>query len=310
MAYDYNAFDQRCFENYQANNPPLLPDPPQSSIDGGVPEHYGITIQKVGGQEGDLVCYVLGVDHIPCGQNGGRHNAYVQILDDTGKPISGSGEFQGFPVATGWNQSNGERYTLVLDKPAHERKDMVMWGYGNVYDMEGYSRGSGQQDLFQSSAKVKGLATTWKDECSDVTYGHHSFYVVLMAGKLGGNVEPPVPPVARIQAPQQAEINQLVGFDGSTSSGEITDYTWTTGDGMTLSGRTVQYAYSSPGQYMVTLTVTDQNLLQATSQHQITITDAGPEPPPPDNVIEYALQGTLKINNEKGEVDLRVTGKK
>lgn len=69
------------------------------------------------------------------------------------------------------------------------------------------------------------------------------------------------PPVAQIQASQiQADVNEAITFDGSGSSdadGAIAGYDWTFGDGGSSAQAAPSHAYAQPGEYTVTLTVTD-----------------------------------------------------
>jgi PKD repeat protein len=51
--------------------------------------------------------------------------------------------------------------------------------------------------------------------------------------------------------------NQTVLFDASSSTGSILEYQWNFGDGRGGGGRTTQHAYSTPGTYVVTLTLVD-----------------------------------------------------
>ncbi len=70
---------------------------------------------------------------------------------------------------------------------------------------------------------------------------------------------PPPPPVAVIIAPPTGDSATPVTFDGSASISDagITSYAWDMGDGATLQGAVVQYTFTNPGNYTVTLTVTD-----------------------------------------------------
>ncbi len=91
-----------------------------------------------------------------------------------------------------------------------------------------------------------------------------------------------VGPKAVISAPAQANTGERVSFDGSQSqpgTSPIARYDWDFGDGNKGSGAVVRYVYRNPGDYMVTLTITDQDGLTDTAPAQIGIlSQATPEP--------------------------------
>ncbi len=68
------------------------------------------------------------------------------------------------------------------------------------------------------------------------------------------------PPQAAIQVVPQAQVGQVVVFDGSASSGQapLVAWNWDFGDGATASGVVVQHTYTTAGTFTVRLTVTDQ----------------------------------------------------
>ncbi|MBP1703975.1 MAG: Chitinase, partial [Chloroflexi bacterium] len=68
------------------------------------------------------------------------------------------------------------------------------------------------------------------------------------------------PPQAAIQMVPQAQVGQVVVFDGSASTGQVplVSWRWDFGDGATASGVVVQHTYTSAGTFNVQLTVTDQ----------------------------------------------------
>lgn len=68
------------------------------------------------------------------------------------------------------------------------------------------------------------------------------------------------PPVANPGGPYQGASGQPVSFDGSGSSdpdGNALTYAWSFGDAGTATGVTATHTYAAAGQYLVTLTVTD-----------------------------------------------------
>jgi len=82
-------------------------------------------------------------------------------------------------------------------------------------------------------------------------------------------------------------VGRTLTFDASFSKdpdGYITSYQWLFGDGSTAPGVTVTHAYSSEGQYAVTLIVTGNDQLTSA---KTTLIKIGPEPPPP--IIRFTI---------------------
>jgi len=82
-------------------------------------------------------------------------------------------------------------------------------------------------------------------------------------------------PVAVIQnEPKQGYAPLTVSFDGSQSKsphGDIVSYEWGFGDGSTSTRIKTSHIFTSPGEYTVTLTVTDELGLKGESQTRITV---------------------------------------
>ena len=80
------------------------------------------------------------------------------------------------------------------------------------------------------------------------------------------------PPIAVIQAPQTALINDIISLDASDSydpDGDILQFTWDFGDGRKDSREKPLQIYTKPGQYTVTLGVTDTKNASSTAKHTI-----------------------------------------
>jgi len=89
-----------------------------------------------------------------------------------------------------------------------------------------------------------------------------------------GNQGENIPPVAVIEGPITAFVLEEVEFDGSRSvdtDGSITQYQWDLGDGRTAEGDIISHRYSTPGLYIVKLTVTDDKGDHDTARHEITV---------------------------------------
>lgn len=100
--------------------------------------------------------------------------------------------------------------------------------------------------------------------------------------------EAPQAPTAVIVSETTAEVGQTLTFDGAQSqagSTRIVSHSWNMGDGTSLSGATVQYAYNTPGTYTVQLVVVDRAGLSSSATQTVQITPVA-ELTPPTAVIE------------------------
>jgi chitodextrinase len=71
-----------------------------------------------------------------------------------------------------------------------------------------------------------------------------------------------IPPVADVNVSSNASANQIIVFNASGSydiDGVIVSYQWDFGDGTTGSGVSPEHVYENPGEYTVTLVITDNN---------------------------------------------------
>jgi heat shock protein HslJ len=78
-------------------------------------------------------------------------------------------------------------------------------------------------------------------------------------------------------------VNEVVTFDGSSSSGQlpIVSWNWDFGDGGKGTGKVVQHVYNQPGTYKVQMTVTDQqNYRGSKAQDIIILSPSEPTPEP------------------------------
>lgn len=87
------------------------------------------------------------------------------------------------------------------------------------------------------------------------------------------------PPLAAINGPWLSSEGDAVHFSGAASfdpNGTITNWAWSFGDGNTATGETATHTYSQDGQYVVTLTVTDNDGLTASLTSTATVRNVAP----------------------------------
>ena len=103
------------------------------------------------------------------------------------------------------------------------------------------------------------------------------------------------PPVASINPSKtQALVDETITFDGSGSSdpdGTIAGFSWVFGDGGSSTQQTPEHAFTQPGEYNVTLTVTDNE--GATGQSAVQIEVSSDNQPPVAEVQASKIQALV-----------------
>ncbi len=101
-----------------------------------------------------------------------------------------------------------------------------------------------------------------------------------------------IPPVAVAGDDRAGEPGRPLLFDGSESydeDGQIAEYVWQMGNGVTLDGREIAYTYPDPGVYSVSLKVTDNDGLSDTDFLTVDLVEENERPEPliegPDEVV-------------------------
>lgn len=214
----------------------------------------------------------------------GGYRADLRVEDASGHPCS-------FGVATRIVTVNfppvpeaGEAMTAATGEP-------VTLGGGASYDVDGKIEGW-RWDM--------GDGTTLDGATVTHTYAAPGFYTATLSVTDDSGVAnatasdtvaiavnaPPVPVAVGPDRP--VAVGEIAGLDAGGSSdadGAILTWSWDFGDGAKGEGREVQYAWSAPGVYPVTLTVTDNSGTDsAVSSATIDVTvsaapvaDAGPD---------------------------------
>jgi len=89
-------------------------------------------------------------------------------------------------------------------------------------------------------------------------------------------------PTASFSPPSGVEgVPLSFAGSGSDPDGTVVSYSWTFGDGGSATGQNPSHTYAAPGNYAVTLTVTDSDGRTAAVSHLVTIAAPPPPPPPP-----------------------------
>lgn len=87
-------------------------------------------------------------------------------------------------------------------------------------------------------------------------------YCIIYATDPSGNQNDTKKPFAKTNGPYVGVIGYEIIFNATDSfdlDGEITDYSWDFGDGITGSGEVVKHTYNTNGNYVIKLTITDND---------------------------------------------------
>jgi len=133
------------------------------------------------------------------------------------------------------------------------------WDDGNYSDWSGYVASNISVSMSHSwdSISTFGVKVIAQDENGSNSSWSLPLNVTVSQADFGGE-----PPVADFEMPSNVSVNQTIVFDASGSfdeDGVIVSYYWDFGDGENGSSMIADHVYKNPGQYNVTLVVTDNN---------------------------------------------------
>lgn len=149
---------------------------------------YGVSIIQA---QAATAWRCIGVYHLPPQENNGRHNVFVEVLNEDGYRTA-------LPrIAWTWWMDAPTQY-VKLDKPANEPACDIPISRGATVTLR-------VDGLGIPSDSVGNLRATHPDEAVGNTMGHHSFYVVFQLQR-SAVVTPPVEP----EKPQSLTLEQRV----------------------------------------------------------------------------------------------------
>jgi len=133
------------------------------------------------------------------------------------------------------------------------------WGDGNYSNWSDFmfSNTSVTMSHFWSAISNYSVRIIAQDENNINSSWSPVLYVTASQVDPGG-----IPPVADIKVPSNLSVNQTIVFDVSGSydiDDIIVSYLWDFGDGETGEGVNPEHVYKNPGEYTVTLVLTDNN---------------------------------------------------
>ena len=164
MAFDHNVFQQRYRTNFQQTGQ-VINDA----------DSYGVRVVATPPAAGAVQWKAVGVHHLTPDENRGQHNAFVDILDEDGRPLRDPN------LRAGWSwegrRPDEDAPPQPLDKSLNEAA-------GNVPLFKGAQLEVWISDPNTASDRVTRLSTDHPDEPTPDgelfnSIGHHSYYVVF-----------------------------------------------------------------------------------------------------------------------------------
>ena len=225
--------------------------------------------------------------HYPRGYNGQiDHRVVNMTADDVSFGFTGGygATFSGAdwptpPEAAGDNIGGYLQYAPVADDPildsltlsydaaaVENESSVTMWMY--TWNREGGSRGAGEWQQLDDATVDTSANEVTATGLQPQGYEEGHVFALFGTSDIGQA------PIAAIDAPANATVNETATFSAanSTDDGSIESYEWAFGDGANATGETVEHAYAEPGNYNVTLTVTDDAGNTDTTNRTIEVT--------------------------------------
>jgi PKD repeat protein len=207
----------------------------------------------------------------------GTYNVKLTVTDDSGDSASATAEVT---IGAG-NQPpvanvNGPYTTAVdqaveFDGSGSSDPDGSIVSYG--WDFGDGTSGTGEKTTHAYASKGNyNVILTVTDDNNAVDSAQ-----TMVSVEMGNQ-----PPTADTSGPYKATVGESLAFDGTASSdpeGNISSYAWKFGDGSTGTGVSPSHIYNAAGTYNVSLTVTDEGGLTATSMTTALIDEVNMQTP-------------------------------
>ena len=186
MSFDFQKYNESYLKNIAEGGQPL-----------NDAASYGVRLVEADAPVGETYWRVIGVHHLTPEENRGKHNVYLEALDEAGQRVRDPFAWAGWT----WDGRRPEERAdpVPLDKPTNEPANNIVMYFGQIVSV--WLNGLAP-DGTALSDRVQNLHTNHPDEPGPGgelwnSIGHHSFYVVFQRARReddGGGGEPPEPP--------------------------------------------------------------------------------------------------------------------
>lgn len=172
------------FQNYQTVRQQFIDHWEETGKADNRATGYDIIIAQPEVNENDTYWACLGAYHFLPDENAGKHNLYLEAIDENNNRVFGAA-FQ-----WGWEGQRPDEIAndVIDDKPPYELANLVLWANQIIWTK--------MRDQLPSGT-IQKVRSTHPDEAPGNTWGHHSFYTVFKRIKGdddGGGTQPPEPP--------------------------------------------------------------------------------------------------------------------
>jgi len=145
---------------------------------------YGVTIEPVTVQPGDVYYKIIGIHPLTGPENGFNHRLYADVRDEQGRRID--------RAEITVENFNGSLGRMVIDKPPEEPgTNRPIWPNDRLSAWAGWKENDKPDPLH--SDKAHGFHTLHPDEGPLNRTAHHSFYLVFQRTKATGQTPDPDP---------------------------------------------------------------------------------------------------------------------
>jgi parallel beta-helix repeat protein len=235
----------------------------------------------------------------------GVHTIYFKVLDNNGAWSTEATEM--VTISSVANKAPTSVIDEISPNPAKQYETILFHGHGADSDgiIIGYKWLSNRdgvlstQSTFSTSALSLGTHTIYfqvKDNTNDWS---QQVTRTLIIEKNSSQMNPDnQAPIANAGGPYQGKVNEMITFDGSGSydqDGTITVYQWSFGDNSTGSSVSSTHTYTTPGTYIITVQVTDDDGADATAFTSIVISQSYSQADDPENASAFAFELSFPI---------------